>query len=420
VYIAINLILLLIIQVAMLVNYLNRVNRDLASFFGAISADDFTPVYKKKAPIRSFKKLYELFDQMNQKMQNLRIENTQRSFYLQHLVENAGIGILTYTSEGKIDILNRAAKNILNLAPKKNVRSINDLDKKLREQIEHLRIGEPHIIKLEKKNDEMPLSLRASEFKMNNETIRLLTIQNIKNELEENEMLSWQKLIRTLTHEIMNSVGPISSTIKTIRSFYNKEIMTDSSPDSNALTGEIMNDTIRGLDIIDERAQGMLEFVNKFRSLTILPALNLSSVHIKDLLQGIEHLFGSETGKQNIQLSVVVDPESLTVMADKKLLEQALINLVTNSIHSMEGNSEKKLKLAAFSDLSGRVNIQVKDNGKGISRDIRDKIFVPFFTTKETGSGIGLSLSRQIMQLHGGKISFISVPGVETVFKLIF
>ncbi|MBN1927898.1 MAG: hypothetical protein JW798_18845 [Prolixibacteraceae bacterium] len=417
-YIAANLVLLLVIQVVLLVNYLNRINRDLASFFGAVSGDDSSLVYRKKASGRSFEKLYKLFDQINQKIQNLKIENTERSFYLQHLVENAGIGIITYNAEGKIDILNPAARNLLNLVPHKKVLSIHDLEQNLLEQIKHLKIGEPYLFKSEKKQDELQLSMRASEFKLRDKTIRLITIQNIKKELEDNELLSWQKLIRTLTHEIMNSVSPISSTIETIRSFYNKEMLMDPSMNSNS--EEIIKDTIRGLDIIDERAQGMLEFVNKFRSLTILPIVNLSKISVKDLLQGIKHLFESEIGKHNIQLSVIVDPESLIVKADKQLLEQVLINLVTNSIHSLNGISVKKLALTGFADYSGKVCIQVKDNGIGISEDIRDKVFVPFFTTRENGSGVGLSLSRQIMQLHSGKISFVSTSGVETIFTLKF
>jgi nitrogen fixation/metabolism regulation signal transduction histidine kinase len=419
-YIAANLVLLLVIQVVLLVNYLNRINRDLASFFGAISGGDSSLVYRKTSSSSSFEKLYKLFDQVNQKIQNLKIENTERSFYLQHLVENAGIGIITYNAEGKIDILNPAARNLLNLVPQKKILSFNDFEPKLLEQIKHLKVGESHLFKSEKKQDELQLSMRASEFKLRNKTIRLITIQNIKKELEDNELLSWQKLIRTLTHEIMNSVSPISSTIETIRSFYNKEMLMDPSMNSYLNSEEVIKDTIRGLDIIDERAQGMLEFVNKFRSLTILPIVNLSKISVKDLLQGIKQLFESEIGKHNIQSSVIVDPESLMVKADKQLLEQVLINLVTNSIHFLNGISEKKLALTAFADYSGKVCIQVKDNGIGISEDIRDKVFVPFFTTRENGSGVGLSLSRQIMQLHSAKISFVSTPGVETIFTLVF
>jgi signal transduction histidine kinase len=182
---------------------------------------------------------------------------------------------------------------------------------------------------------------------------------------------------------------------------------------------ETLTDTLHGLDIIDERAQGMLDFVNKFRSLTVPPTVNFTKVEVMELLKGIERLFNSEIRGLRIRMSVVVDPESLCITADKQLLEQVLINLVTNSIHSLAETQERKIKLAAFTDYTGKVLIQVSDNGKGIVEEIRDRIFVPFFTTKEKGSGIGLSLSRQIMQLHNGKITFTSVPGIETVFTLV-
>jgi signal transduction histidine kinase len=217
----------------------------------------------------------------------------------------------------------------------------------------------------------------------------------------------------------MNSVGPISSSIRTIKSFF-QEIPAESGNQNIQLTDEKITDTVRGLDIIDERAQGMMEFVDKFRSLTIIPALHHANLKVNDLLQGIKLLFAAETNTRNIELSVRVDPESLVVSADKQLIEQVLINLVMNSIQALDGKNSKKIVLAAFMDYAGRVIIQVSDNGIGIREEIRDKIFVPFFTTREKGSGIGLSLSRQIMRMHGGVIIFKSNPGEETVFSLVF
>jgi two-component system, NtrC family, nitrogen regulation sensor histidine kinase NtrY len=418
-YIALNVLLLLIVQAFLLFYYINRVNRDLTHFFNAVSSDDTTVVYKKTAPGRSFEKLYALFDEISMRIQHLKLENSRRSFYLQHLVDNAGIGILSYTQEEKIDILNPAAKQLLNLSSSKEIQSLNDINKSFVDQIKKLKSGEQRLMKTARGYEPLPLSIRASDFTFRSETIRLLTFQSIKNELEENELVSWQKLIRTLTHEIMNSIGPISSTIKTIRSFHEKEEV-ESSDEFVKFPKETLTDTLRGLDIIDERAQGMLDFVNKFRSLTMLPTVNFTQVEVMELLKGIGRLFNSEILGLHIDMSVAVDPESLCITADKQLLEQVLINLVTNSIHALAENHERKIRLAAFADYTGKVLIQVADNGKGIGEEIRDRIFIPFFTTKEKGSGIGLSLSRQIMQLHNGKITFVSVPGIETVFTLVF
>jgi nitrogen fixation/metabolism regulation signal transduction histidine kinase len=418
-YVAINVLLLLIIQVFLLFHYVNRINRDLTHFFSAISNDDTTVVYKNTASGKSFEKLYELFDQTNFRIQHLKMENSRRTFYLQHLVDNAGIGILSYAESGKIDILNPAARKLLDLTSSTGIQHIDELDKPLVATFKKIKSGEQRLLKTMLKNDPLPLSIKASDFTFRGETIRLLTFHSIKNELEENELVSWQKLIRTLTHEIVNSIGPISSTIKTIRSFYEKDTV-EYEQESTILPKEVLIDTMRGLDIIDDRAQGMLDFVNKFRSLTTPPSVSFSSVNVKDLLRGIERLFFSEIENSKINLSVVVYPESLCVTADKQLIEQVLINLVTNAIQALSEISGKSIRMAAFSDFTGKVWIQVIDNGKGISDEISDKVFVPFFTTKEKGSGIGLSLSRQIMRLHNGKISFTSVPGIETVFTLIF
>jgi two-component system nitrogen regulation sensor histidine kinase NtrY len=418
-YIAVNFGLLLVIQVVLLLRYINRINRDLSYFFSAVSSDDSSILYKRGASSRSFEKLYSQFDLVNQKIQHLKLENTQRSFYLQHLVENAGIGIISFKSDGEIDILNPSARILLSIPLTKNIRHLNDLDPGTMSQLRQLIPARQHLLQFRLNDELTPLAVRVSEFIIQGETIRLLTFQNIKLELEENELISWQKLIRTLTHEIMNSVGPISSSIRTIKSFF-RENPSESGNQDFLLTEEKISDTVRGLDIIDERAQGMMEFVEKFRSLTIMPALHLAEMKVTDLLQGIKLLFMAEANNRLITLQVQVDPESLVVTADKQLIEQVLINLVMNSIQAFDNQVKKQIVMAAFMDYAGRVLIQVTDNGSGISEEIRDKIFVPFFTTREKGSGIGLSLSRQIMRMHKGMISYKSTPGKETVFSLIF
>jgi two-component system, NtrC family, nitrogen regulation sensor histidine kinase NtrY len=418
-YIAVNLGLLLVIQVVLLLRYINRINRDLSYFFSAVSSDDSSIIYKRGASSRSFEELYNQFDLVNQKIQHLKLENTQRSFYLQHLVENAGIGIMSFKSGGEIDILNPSARILLNVQALGNIRHLSDLDQVTVSQLRPLAPGRQHLVQFRQNGDITPLSVRVSEFIIQGETIRLLTFQNIKHELEENELVSWQKLIRTLTHEIMNSVGPISSSIRTIKSFF--QVNPAEPGDENIrLTDETIGDTVRGLDIIDERAQGMMEFVDKFRSLTIIPVLHPADLKIIDLLRGIKLLFAAETNSRGITLSVRVDPESLVVTADKQLIEQVLINLVMNSIQALDDQENKQILMSAFMDYAGRVWIQVIDNGSGISEEISDKIFVPFFTTREKGSGIGLSLSRQIMRMHRGMISYKSTPGKETVFSLVF
>ncbi|MBN1416694.1 MAG: hypothetical protein JW973_16455 [Bacteroidales bacterium] len=418
IFITVNIGAILIIQVFALLYYINRVNRDLTNFFGAIANDDSTIMYKRIAPARSFEKLYTLFDEINTKIQRLKIENTQRAFYFQNLVEHAGVGLISYKGKGEIELFNSAAKKMLHLKSLKSISELEKIDRSLPAFIRELKPGMQQLTRIKVNDEVVPLSVKASEFVIQGDTIRLLSLQNIKNELEENELLSWQKLIRTLTHEIMNSIGPISSSIKTIKFLFESETSDDKDEIKN-LAPDKLNDTLKGLDIIDERAQGLLDFVDKFRSLTLTPALHLSAFSIKELLERIERLFASEIEARNIRFSVEVIPDSLQLTADKQLIEQVIINLVTNSIQAMENRPEKKIKLNAFRDYLGKTWIQVMDNGQGIGEDNTDKIFVPFFTTKEKGSGIGLNWSRQIVRLHKGNLNFSSNPGQETVFSIV-
>jgi two-component system nitrogen regulation sensor histidine kinase NtrY len=388
-FITVNISAILGLQVIALFYFLNRINRDLTNFFGAITNDDSTVLYKRIAPARSFEKLYAFFDEINARIQQLKIENAQRMFYFQHLVEYAGVGLISYSGEGKIDIFNPAAKKLLRLSSLNNMSDLEKVDRSLPKLIRELKPGEQQLFRIKVNDEVIPLAVKANEFVIQGETYRLLSLQDIKNELEENELLSWQKLIRTLTHEIMNSIGPISSSIKTIKYLFESDVSCKKEEIQN-LAPETLSDTLKGLDIIDERTQGLLDFVEKFRSLT-----------------------------NNIHFSIRVMPDSMKLTADKQLIEQVIINLVTNSIQALKRSEGKTIKLNAFSDYQGKAWIQVMDNGEGIAAENTDKVFVPFFTTKEKGSGIGLNWSRQVMNLHKGKISFTSVPGEETVFTMV-
>ncbi len=232
------------------------------------------------------------------------------------------------------------------------------------------------------------------------------------------ELESWQKLIRILTHEIMNSISPISSTIKTIKEFLSTN--SKKAKSINDIEQEIIDDSVNGLNIIEERSDGLVDFVEKFRSLTLQPKPIFRQFSIKELFENIKLLMTKELNENNILLEIEVIPESLALTADKKLVEQILINLVNNSIQAFDNTKDRRITLRALYIANKNVVIQVIDNGTGISDENMERIFVPFFATKYKGSGIGLSLSREIMRLHNGKIRVRSVPEKETVFTLEF
>ena len=242
-------------------------------------------------------------------------------------------------------------------------------------------------------------------------------MQNIKNELEEREFDSWQKLIRVLTHEIMNSVGPITSSIDTINEILTEE---NSNRNTSGVSEAVINDTLKGINIIKERSVGLSEFVNNFRSLTLLPTPVPESIELQKLLHEIHYLFKEMLDENNITTEISVYPTNLIITADKKMLEQVIINILTNAIHALDENTNRKISISAFLSPEQKTIIQVKDNGKGIREQDMEKIFIPFYTTRKDGSGIGLSLARQIMRLHKGKIGIHSVFGEGTTVILNF
>jgi two-component system, NtrC family, nitrogen regulation sensor histidine kinase NtrY len=259
---------------------------------------------------------------------------------------------------------------------------------------------------------------------MQGREIKIVTLQDIKNELDKHEMDSWQKLIKILNHEIMNSIAPITSLSSTMSGFY-KSGENETGPE--LITGKIISDTIRGLGIIEEHGKGLIKFVESYRSLTQLPKPEFTRVNIEEFFERITILansfLDSESERYHIRpaIKIKVTPSGLTMMADDKLVAQVIINVIRNSVEAFEINREDNLiAINAFKDPDGRIIMTIQDNGPGMDSDVLEKIFIPFFTTKESGTGIGLSLSKQIMRLHNGNITCDSSPGNGTTVSLIF
>lgn len=415
----INIFLLIVLQVYLMIYKLNKTNRDLAGFFAAVQNDDSSIIYERLAPDKNFRNLYRSFDDINNRIRKLKIESVTRNQYLQNIVDHVGVGLLSFDDNDNIDILNSATRHLLRISGIKKLSRLEEISKSLPVLLRELKPGEQRLIKIRTGDELLQLAVKVSVFKMEERKIKLISFQNIKNELEEKELESWQKLIRILTHEIMNSISPISSTIKTIKGF-----LTDSDikkiKSVNDIEQELINDSVKGLSIIEERSDGLVDFVEKFRSLTLLPKPVFKQFSINELFESIKLLMAKELHKNKIELKIQVIPDSLAITADKKLVEQILINLINNSIQAFDNIENRKITLKAYYFSNRNSIIQVIDNGKGISEENIDKIFIPFFTTKKKGSGIGLSLSREIMRLHSGRIRVRSFPEKETIFTLEF
>jgi signal transduction histidine kinase len=287
----------------------------------------------------------------------------------------------------------------------------------LAEALATLDSGEQAMVRVEEEDRTLQLAVRVSRFQLQGEPHALASIQDLRNELEEKEMEAWQQLTSVLTHEIMNSVAPISSLASTASRRLQDPDDADAIPAGRAV------DAREAVDTIERRSESLINFVDAYRSFTDIPSPEFDVLSVHDLLENVRRLLRAQIEEQNLDVEISVEPPGLTVTADPDLLDQLLINLTLNALQAIEDAPDAnrgRIALRARIDRRSRPVIQVRDNGPGIPQDVQEKIFVPFFTTKEDGSGIGLSLSRQIMRLHGGTISVRSTPGEGTEFTLRF
>jgi nitrogen fixation/metabolism regulation signal transduction histidine kinase len=403
-------------QIYSLLHYVEKTNRDLSRFFDAIKHSDFSQSFTGAGLGSAFDQLKAAFSEVIAKFQQARAEKEEHYRYLQTVVQHVGIGLISFQPSGEIELMNTAARRLLRAPTAKNIHALESYNKPLVERLLQLRSGERALEKVDDRNEILQLALHATELKMREQRYTLVSLQNIQSELEEKELEAWQKLIRVLTHEIMNSVTPIASLASTV----NDLLTTNGSRNGEGPGTETMQDVQGAVQTIQKRSEGLLHFVDAYRNLTRIPKPNFQIFPVKELLCGVQQLMRAQVAANAIELRVAITPESLEVTADPELVEQILINLLLNAIQAVEHRPNAKIELRSRLDDRGRVLLQIADNGPGILPEVMDKIFIPFFTTKPGGSGIGLSLSRQIMRLHRGTISVRSQPEAETVFTLRF
>ncbi len=418
-YIRLFFIVIFILSVLIeLFYYINRTNKDTKNFLEAILHNDFTLKYSADKKGKSFKKLYDSFNQVNQKF----IEASQREAneyqYLSVLVQQLEIGILSYDDKERIHLANKALKRLLAKDELITLNSIKTISSTLYNSILQLNIGQNELLKVTINGREFQLSIKASIFKLRGTKYTLVSIHDIHTELDNNEMLAWQKLIRVLTHEIMNSVAPITSLSATLNHFVNQSRISGQD-----LTEAQLQSLHEGLDAIQHRSGGLMAFTEAYRSLTRVPLPQIKPVEGQLYFQRIASLFKPTLLQSNIQFHMELPKEAFTLTIDPDLMEQALINLLKNAKEAVEANTGTiRLVVKQPSQLeekSGGFQISIIDNGGGIPQEIHENIFIPFYTTKSNGSGVGLSLVKQIVQAHKGEIGF-SVDGSKgtTEFRI--
>ncbi|MCK4569028.1 MAG: HAMP domain-containing histidine kinase [Bacteroidales bacterium] len=415
---AVILIGVILIQVIFLIRYVERTNRKLSQFLQSIKHSDFSSSFTDQGLGKSFDDLNRSFMEVIEEFKKYRAEKEENFYYLQTVVQHVSIGIIAYSRNGKVDLFNNAIKRLLKV---RNVRFISDLEsvkEGLPETLLNLKAGERTLIRLSIKDELLQISAYATEFRMRGEDYILVSLQDISSELDEKEIESWQKLIRVLTHEITNSITPISSLAATVR-----EMLLDEDKDEllmKALDKDDLEGVQSAINTIQKRSQGLLNFVEVYRNLTRIPKPSFRYFKVSEIFERSQQLLIPKMNEMGISCSNKVFPPDMMVTADPDLIDQVMINMVLNAMDAVKGKKDAEISILATVNNNSRVVVDIKDNGVGIKPDILDKIFMPFFTSKKHGSGIGLSLSRQIMHLHKGFITVRSKPGEGTTFSITF
>lgn len=407
--------LIIIGQLVELYHFTSQTNRKLTRFLESVKYSDFISGFTADNKLgSSFKDLNAEFNQVLEAFRKARSEKEEHWQYLNTVVQQVRTGILSFDPEGTVQLINANARRFMGVTSIKNIEELREKNPAL---LSALREVEPGKSTLYKSSQDVLLTIQASELRIRGSNMKLLTLQNIQSELQQQEIEAWQNLTRVLRHEIMNSITPISSLTSTLR-----EILDHDMTRSNThyeLREEGADDLREGLTTIENRSKGLIKFIDAYREYTSLPQPKLKTVNVKAFIERVIQLMRPDIKKTPVTLNWSCESEYLTVQADEEMIEQVLINLVKNSWEALADTPDATITVKGY--YSGvHVVIDVADNGPGIIQEAMNKVFVPFFTTKKTGSGIGLSLSRQIMQMHNGSLTVISVPGVKTTFSMRF
>ncbi len=406
------------LQIYALFKYVDKTNRDLASFLESIRFSEFTRTFQVEGMGSSFDELSKAFNEVISDFQAVRSQKEEHFQYLQSILQNIDVAIIAFQKDGTVEMVNKSAKVLFQIQSLKNIKQLSGVSHELVDKLLNISPGENTLVKVQMNDDLLQLAVYSTEFRIHRKEVVLATIKNIQSVLEDQETEAWQKLISVLTHEIMNSITPIASLSSTLDTMLRtiKENHNEGQEMDSETTGEIQ----QAMQTIHKRSTGLLHFVNTYRNLTRIPKPNFKITRVKDLFNNIRPLIDEDIKQSGVAVSIDVDPIELDFSIDENLIEQVLLNIVKNASQALEGKAEPRIYIRSFKNKRDRVTIQISDNGQGILPDVIDKIFIPFFTTKPKGSGIGLSLSRQIMRLHGGSITANSVVSEGTTFTLTF
>ncbi len=398
-----------VVYISKILTLYNSVNRKIAYFFESIENDDYSVNFIECKGTSAEMFLSYILNKMKSIIQKSRIEVQQKEKFYELVLENIHSGIVVLNEKGYVIQSNAAALKLLGLAVFTHIRQLDRVDPALTTLFENIRPGDHRIFSLTVERGSVQLSIKASGIIRDKEPVRLIVLHDINNEMDEKEIESWIKLIRVLSHEIMNSIAPVTSLSDTLLRMYEDQVME---------TEQLHRTTVNGLRVISETSKGLVSFVESYRKFTRIPTPERELFNVSEFIQRIVILCSAENNFNSVRIDMSGVDEDLKLYADANLLGQVIINIVKNAIQALVGRVGAKIEISASRTEENRTVFVIKDNGPGIPKELINQIFVPFFTTKKQGSGIGLSIARQIIRAHGGSIQVYSVPDHETRFTI--
>jgi two-component system nitrogen regulation sensor histidine kinase NtrY len=407
--------IVLIFQFIELYHYVVSINKKVVRFLESVQYSDFSSGFSTDNKMgKSFKELNKAFNEVLEVFRNTRAEKEQHLIMLSTILQNIQTGIISFDRSGEIGILNSMSKKLLLTPQIKNLSDIKRSQPTIYEKLIALKPGKSELINV---NNDIKLALNSTILRLGTKDWKIVTLHNIYSELQQNELHAWQNLTKVLRHEIMNSITPIASLVNSMNDIL-KEDLTKLS-DCYNMPLEAHDDLQLGLKTIENRSRGLINFINAYRDYTNIPAPKFDHVSAKQLILYVQRLLQEDLNHYKIELKLKLPENDITLWADEEQLQLIFINLLKNAMEALLATENPVISINLIST-QHFYYINIEDNGEGIVPEALDRIFIPFFTTKKQGSGIGLALSRQIMQLHKGKLSVSSTPGVNTIFTLQF
>ena len=407
----------IIIEMIELFHFTSVTNKKITRFLESIRYSDFSSSFTHDNKLgRSFKELNKAFNSVADAFRKERAEKEEHLNYLNTVVQHVTTGLLSFDVDGKVGLVNSAARQFLGTPQLRNINEILEVNVTLYKRLKQLNPGEKTLLRV---SSELNLAIHATELKLRGHVIKLIAIQNIHTELVSKEVDAWQNLTKVLRHEIMNSITPIASLTGTLNEIL-AEDLTKINDHGYEIKDETLGDLEEGLQTIENRSKGLIKFVDAYRDYTSIPKPKFGLIKIDELFEHICQLLKREFKEVGISFKSIILNENMEITADRELIEMVLINLLKNAKESVASTDGAKIEMTGKLGPNQKVVLEVKDNGPGIIPEAQERIFIPFYTTKKSGSGIGLALSRQIMQLHHGFLSVKSEPNVYTIFTLGF